>query len=394
VTVRTVALAALALAGAGLAGGAHAAPRVVADQLGTVRQVVVGDRHIAWTRCLSPLGPTEVWTAPLRSGRPRRVPGIRVPGECEPVRIVGLHGDRVVTLIRGNSLLQRLDAVHVRTGQRVPLEAEGQAASGVRITGADSEGPRVVWLREAGAGDGRQTETVLADLRSPRAGLFSGAARRVVATRSVRFAAVVPNGAWIAGDGRPVVRERLQGAQYGYGLGEERAVLLGADRTVQYARTRDGAVVAAGDLTTRVFAYTVADATSGQARVFLRDRRTGSRRLLRRLVRLPAPVPRAVPAIPAPSAHGRWVVWRERLPVRGGFVDRVLAHDVLRGRTRGVVNVRDSRGQRSFVSPPSVRSGRVAWAEVTLATAAGPRGGYYGVAPPGSRSRVLIAPVR
>ncbi len=387
-------MAAALAVGLALVPPAAAAPRIVADQLGSVRQVVLGDRHLAWTRCVTPQGPTEVWTAPVRAGRQRRVPGIRAAGPCEGVRIVGVYRDRVVTLITGNSGLRRLDAVDVRTGGRIPLEAETPAASGVRITGADVEGPRVAWLRECGAGDDRATEAVLADLRAPRAGLFGGGTRRVLYTRGLRFGAVLPTGLWVAGDGRAVVRERLTGAQYGYGQGAGRAVLVGGPRAVTQARTGAGAEVAAADLTTRVFAYTIASPDTGRAWVYLRDRRTGARRLLRRLVRLPAAVPRAVPAVPAPSAYGRFVAWRERLRAPGGYVDRILAFDTQRRRVHTVTRIRDSRGQRAFVSPPSVRAGRVAWAEVTLATAAGPEGGYYGVAPPGSRSRLLIGPVR
>jgi len=61
---------------------------------------------------------------------------------------------------------------------------------------------------------------------------------------------------------------------------------------------------------------------------------------------------------------------------------------------RTLARVRDDRRQRAFVSAPSLRAGRAAWAEVRSARAAGPAGGFYGLTPPPSRSRVLVAPVR
>lgn len=393
--IRTVPAAA-AVALAALAGPAAGAPpaRVVADQLGLVRQVSLGEKRIAWTRCVTPAGPTEVWTALRRGGPPRRVPGIRVAGDCEPVRIVGVFRDTVVTLITGRSGLRRLDVVDARTGRRTLLEAETAPASGHRITGADTEGPRVVWQREVGAGDERVSETVVGDLRSPRAGLYGGAPRRVVRTRSVRFDAVVPNGAWVSPQGSVVVREAIAGAQYGYGLGAQRAMLVTPTGLRQYARVAQGARISGIDVIRRFLAYGVANPDTGQAWVYVLDRETGSRRLVRRLRALPASVPREVPAVPAPAAHGRFVAWRERIRVARGFADRVLAYDVGRRRIAAVASVPDTRGQRAFVAPPSVRSGQVLWAEVTLPAPAGAVGGYYGVAPEGSRSRILLRRVR
>lgn len=393
-------LCAAVASGAAAAGPAAvpavAAPRVhlVADQLGIVRQVAMSARRVVWTRCVSADGPTEVWTALRTGGRPRRVPGIRVAGTCEPVRLVGVYGDRAVTLITGRSGLRRLDAVDVLTGRRTLIEADTDAASGYRITGADVDGPRVVWQREIGAGENRVSETVVGDLRAAPVGLYGAAPRRVVYTRSVRFAAVVPDGAWIGSDGGVVVRETISGAQYGYGIGEHRAMLVTPTGLVQYARLTPGSRIAAVDVTRPFLAYSVSSTAGGQTWIQLVNRSTRVKRRIRRLAGLPASVPREVPAVPSPRITGRYVTWRERLPARGGFTDRVVAYDIGRRGVVLVAQVRDSRGQRAFVTQPAAAANRVAWAEVTLPTASGALGGYYGVSSAGARSRVLVRSVR
>ena len=84
---------------------------------------------------------------------------------------------------------------------------------------------------------------------------------------------------------------------------------------------------------------------------------------------------------------------------RGGgglarFTDRVLVRSLTNRRVHLVARVDDSRGQRAFVSPPALRGRRVAWAQVTLPTAQGATGGYYGLSPVGAQARVLTATVR
>lgn len=398
--IRSLLIAAAGAAGAAVGvivpAPAAAAPRVhlVADQLGIVRQVALSARRVVWTRCVTADGPTEVWTALRTGGKPRRVPGIRVAGTCEPVRLVGVYGDLAVTLITGRSGQRRLDAVNVLTGRRTLIEADTDAASGYRITGADVDGARVVWQREIGAGDNRVSETVVGDLRAQPVGLYGAAPRRVVYTRSLRFGAVVPTGAWIGGDGAVVVRETISGAQYGYGIAEQRAMLVTPTGLSQYARLVAGSQVSDLDLTRPYLAYTVSSTTTGQVWIQLVNRSTRVKRRIRRLAGLPAAVPREVPAVPSPSITGRYVIWRERLASRGGYTDRVVAYDAGRRRITLVALVRDSRGQRAFVSQPSAAANRVAWAEMTLPTASGALGGYYGVSSDGARSRVLVRSVR
>ena len=381
---------------AAVASAAPAAPRTrtVATQVGTVRQLVQGDRYVAWTRCLSPKGPTEVWAARRTGGRPVRVRGIRAAGQCEQVRLIGAYRNQVVTLIRGKSGLQRLDAVNVRTGRRALLEAETEPASGFRIVDADTAGPRVVWIREIGAGDARVSETVVGDLRAPAVGTYAGAPRRVVYTRSMRWRAVEPRAVWIAPGGAVVVREQVSGAMYGYGTGADRLTqVLAGGRTRTVARTIDGLDIAGADVSARFVAYTVLHAASGRVWMYTLDRRTGRRRLVRRL-RVPARVPGYAPAVPVGRLEGPRLIWRERLRVRSGYRDRVLVRNLRTGRVGLVARVDDSRGQRAFVGPPTLVSRRAAWAQLVLPTAEGPAGGYYGLSPAGAQARILTAIVR
>lgn len=391
-TVLAAALAALAAA----ASAAPAAPRArtVATQLGAVRQVVQGDRYIAWTRCLSPTGPTEVWAARRAGGRARRVKGIRAGGECEQVRLIGSYRNAVVTLIRRNSGLQRLDIVDVRTGRRRLLEAETEPASGFRIVDADTAGARVVWIREIGAGDGRVSETVVGDLRAPSDGMYAGGPRRVVYRRPMQWRAVEPRAAWIAPGGAVFVREQISGAMYGYGTGADRLTQVLADgRTRTVARTVDGLTIAGADVSARFVAYTVRHEASGRVWMYTLDRRTGRRRLVRRL-RVPARVPGYAPAVPVGRLEGTRLVWRERARVRRGYRDRVVVRSLRTGKVSLVARVDDTRGQRMFVGPPTLVGRRAAWSQMVLPTAQGPTGGYYGLSPAGAQARILTAIVR
>lgn len=386
------ALAALAV----LAPNAVAAPRarVVANPLGNVRQVELGDRHIVWTRCVSPKGPTELWSARATGGRSRRVGGIRAPGPCDGVTLVGSFRDQAVVIVRNNAGLARLDSVDVRTGRRTPLEAETPAASGVRIVAADTSGPRVAWMREVGSGDARVSETVVGDLRGAFDGTFGGAPRRVVYSRSLQWMPVVPTGVWIGPDGSVVVREAIRGAVYGYGNGTDRLSLVTSTGSLrQLARPGDGFAIAGADLTRRHLTYSLLHPPSGRVWMFVLDRRTNRRRLVRRLA-VPAALPPYAPAIPVAHLDGTRMAWRERRRVRRGFTDRVLVRSLTNRRVHLVARVDDSRGQRAFVSPPALRGRRVAWAQVTLPTAQGATGGYYGLSPVGAQARVLTATVR
>lgn len=394
--LRPVVLLGLAAACA-VATVAGAAPRarVVATQTGIVRQVVQSDRYIVWTRCLGPDGPTEVWAARRGGGKALRVKGIRTRGACDPVTVVGAYRDRVVTLITGNSGLRRLDAVEIRTGRRHLLEAETTAASGVRITGADVEGPRIAWQRDVGAGDGRVSETLVGDLRAADVDGFAGAPRRVVYRRSLQWTPVVPTGVWVAPNGSVAVREAIRGALYGYGDGgHDRVTVVTPGRGLRtLARPGDGFHISGADLSNRYFAYTLTRTSSGRVWMYATDRVTGRRRVVRRLTR-PAQLPEASPAVPVATVSGTRMAWRERLRVRRGYVDRVVSRSLRDRKVRLVARIDDTRGQRRFVTAPALLGRRVAWASVALPLSGGVRGGYYGVAPAGAQSQVLTAVVR
>ena len=361
--------------------------RTVHEQIGLTRQVALGDRAVAWTRCLGVDGPTELWTAPVRGGRASRIPRVSVRGACEPVRLVGAWGDQVLAVIPGRDGLRRLESVNRRTGARTVIEAETTGADAVRVVSADLDGPRLVWLRDRGQGAGGVSEVVLADLRR-----LEG--RRVLYSRSLVFGAVRSVDVWAGPNGTAVVRQLLSGALYGYGERDERALLVGVERPVQIVRLSGGARLAAGDLSSRWFVYSVARDGDPRVRVTAYSVATGKRRLVRLARLVPAGVSAQPPAVPAPKVSGDLAAWRERLRARGGYRDRVVTLDLARRRALTAYVLADTRGQRLFLSQPAVSGRRVALAEVRLSTAYGTPGGFLGEAPVGARSRLVIARVR
>lgn len=382
-----LALTALAAALPATAASAGVQVRTVHEQAGLTRQVAIGDRTVAWTRCGGIDGPTELWTAPLGRGTARRVPRVGVRGACEPVTLVGTFGERVLAVIPGPDGLRRLSSVNRRTGARTVLDTESSVPGGTRIVAADLDGPRLVWLRERGGGVNAVSEVVLADVRRPEAA-------RVIYTRTLAFGAVRTLDVWAGPNGTAVVRQALSGALYGYGDRDERALLVGPPRPLQIVRLTGGARVAAGDLSNRWFVYSVARDGDPRVRVTAYEVATGRRRLVRLARLVPAGVPATPPAVPAPKVSGDLAAWRERLRGRGGYRDRVVTIDLAKRRARTAYVLADTRGQRLFISQPAVRGARVALAEVRLSTAYGATGGFLGEAPVGARSRIVLARVR
>jgi hypothetical protein len=387
-TLTTLAAAALAAAAAVPASLAAApAPRLVDEGVGLTRQVSLGDRIVAWTRCLGGPGPTEIRWAPVTRGPARRVPAVRAPGTCDGLQLVGTWGTNVLALIPGGDGLRRLVQVDARTGARVVLDAETPGAAGVRIAAADADGPRVAWLRESGAGAARVSEATVTDLRRP-------GVRAVRYARSLRFGAVRPTGVWISPRGALVVREILSGALYGYGERDERLLLVRGGTARQVARLATGGQFAAADISARWLVYSYARAGDRRVWVTAYSLTRGTRRVVRVARLLPAGAEPVSPAVPAPSAAGDVAGWRERLRAPGGYADRVVAVNLARRRSVTVVRIADTSGQRRFTSQPSLRGARAAWAQASLSTAYGVAGGFLGETPVGARSRLSIARVR
>jgi hypothetical protein len=382
-----VPLAACGLLIAAPAVAAAPTPRPVDEGVGLTRQVSLGDRVVAWTRCLGGPGPTEVRWAPAAGGPARRVPGLRAAGACEGLTLVGTSGTRVVALVGDAAGLRRLVQVDARTGAAVVLDAETPGEWGVRIPAADIDGPRVAWLRESGPEAARVSEATVTDLRRP-------GVRSVRYTRSLRFGAVRPTGVWVSPRGALVVREVLSGALYGYGERDERLLLVAGGRARQVARLATGGRFTAADVSARWLVYSYAREGDRRVWVSAYSLARGTRRVVRVARLLPAGVEPVTPAVPAPSVAGDVAGWRERLRAPGGYADRVVVLNLARRRAATVARIPDSGGQRRFTSQPSLRGVRAAWAEVNLATASGAPGGYLGAAPAGARSRLVVARVR
>ncbi|MFN8108795.1 MAG: hypothetical protein U0Y82_02975 [Thermoleophilia bacterium] len=356
------------------------------EQPGLTRQVAIDARWVAWTRCLGQTGPTEVWAARRGTTTSGPIRGIRAPGACETATLVGVSGDRVVLLLPIGGGLRKLVSVDPTTGVQTLLDTDTPLDDGVRITSADVAGPTVTWLREVGAGNGREADV----LQAPADGTQPP---HTVYQRSLIYGAVHPVAVWGTAGGAVVVRELLTGAVYGYGIGQEQAVLVDGTRRTALAGMSGGAHIATADFANGWFVYTLVRDGSNKVMVMARNVHTGARRALRTLV-LPRTVPVQSPAVPVPTIAGNIAAWRERLRVPGGFRERIVASDLARRKQGAVVLLRDSLGQRLFMSQPAAFTTRVAFATVHLANASGPLGGYLGQAPVGARSGIQVTRLR
>lgn len=388
--LRTIRLLILAAALAVVpTASAATSPAIVAEQLGSVRQVVAGDGYLVWTRCTAPDGPTEIWSALTPRGPARKVAGIRVAGTCEPIRLVGTWRGQVVALVPGPTGLRRLEAITLATGARRVLDEETATAPGRSLVAADISAAKVGWLRSEGEPGARVTQALVADLRLPQS------APGVAYTRSLAFSAVIPTGVWVNTRGDVAVREVLSGAQYGYGVADQRVTLIRAGQTPRrITQVSTGARVVGGDLGTGWFVYSIARDDRLRVWVYVYDLKTGTRRILRVANAASSSVAREAPAVPTPVLGSARAAWRERTRAPGGFVDRIRVYDLARKRLMTPVAVPDTAGQRLFLSPPALGRTTVAWAQVRLATAGGPQGGFLGLAGPGARSRLVTASVR
>ena len=161
------------LAGLGLAavaavpGGASAAPFVLTQQSGIVREVVRGAEWAAWTRCVTQSGPTEVWARRFGTKEVVQLPSLTVPGTCGGVSLHGITGSTVIASAPDAAGLRRLAAVGITTAAERVLDRDTTDATGARIVAADAYGPLVAWVRDVTQSGERYSEVLTADLRQP-----------------------------------------------------------------------------------------------------------------------------------------------------------------------------------------------------------------------------------
>ena len=359
---------------------ARSAPTVLAAQPGMIRQVVQGDGYTAWTRCRGRRGPTDVWAA-RGTKPPRRVAGLGRGGACEPQRLVGIAGGRLIVdlPVRGG---RELVAVPLRGGTRRTIVASSVAPGGLELVDAASGGRRVAWIQVVGAPADRVAQVVALDLRRD--------APAVVHERALSSGAIELTGVWISPSGRVAFRERLRGAQYGYGAGADRVRLRSAGGVLrELVRTSGPVRVAGAALSNRWFTYSLT--REGDRRVWItaRDLARGTKRRLRVARAAPPRLALAPPAGPAPELSGGLGVWRERLRKGGRFTDSIRSSRALRTDRRVVERRIDVRGQRLFQSAPVVSRGVATWAIIEFRRATGWRGGYAGLSRVPARSTVV-----
>lgn len=376
-----IAAAAAALAVPALAG---AEPVVVAEQTGLVRQVVRAQGVTAWTRCASPSGPTDVFAVRGRT-RPARIVSLRARGACEPQRLLGISRGALVVLAPattgGGKRLVEV-ALPAQT-TRVIAEAT-PGPEGTEIVDAALGGRRVAWIRETGPARRRVQEILVADLADPTS------PPAVVHTRVVGGGAVTLTGVWVSPRGSVAFRERLQGALYGYGNGQDRLRLRESTGRIRDLATTSGVVrVAGASLSGRFLAYSVVREGDRRVWIYAFDLDRNIKKRLRLLRAAPPRLAPDPPAVPVPYLSGSQAVWRERSPKGRRFVDAIRSSRAVQTERRPVESLLDVPGQKLFQSPPTVTGGVAAWSIVRFTRPAGVSGGWAGLSKVRARSTIV-----
>ena len=364
-----LALAAAAAGAFAAAGPAQAAPVEIARQPGIARQVVVGGADTAWTRCRGLRGRVEVWTARGRS-RPRRISALTRRGACEPQRLLGIARRNLLVEVPTGGRTQVL-AVPLKGGPRRVLAEETSGPEGLEIVDASAGGNRVAWIQLTGPADDRVAEVIALDIR--RGG------PSVVYTRHLSPEAVEPTGVWISPGGRVVVRERLRGAQYGYGSGRDRLQVVLADGRLRAIAGTSGRVrIVDASVGGRWMTYSVAREGDRRVWIYARDLQRGTKKRLRVVRAAPPRQALAAPQVPTPVTSGSLTAWRERTRKGRRFLDVIRSARALQTRRSTVDRHLDVHGQRLFQSPPVVERRRATWAVVEFRRSTGWGGGYAG----------------
>ena len=384
---RTLVIAATAGSCAALAGGsAPATPLVVANQPGVVRQTERAAKWAAWTRCVAPEGPSEVWAR--RSGQHKLTRILRTARPCDAHDLVGIFNNGLFLLAQRGNDLRRLLAVDLRDRSRSVVDQETPGAGGRELLAADVNGPSLAWIRVVGPADARMAEVVVRNLAT---GVDRIAHRRELASGAVRLV-----GVWVNARGDVAIHEVLRGEVFLYGNGQERIRLLrardGGFRTL--ASVRGLVHVAAADLGGTRFSYSLVRENDLRVWVYGWDLTQNRRRLLR--VARAAPPTGAItpPAVAEPRLYADAVVWRERTRRgRRAFNDGVRRAGLIQGPRQRIFPEQDVRGQRIFVGPPALYKRIVMWPVTTFTGNARWRGGYEGLSTRRARTKVMMAPL-
>ncbi len=391
----TLGVALACVGGVGGAAVADARPTVIAEQDGFVRQVERWGNTFAWTRCLTPTGPSEVWVRSAATKQNTALAGLTVQGACEGQRILGMTAGQVALTVRGTDGLNRVTVVPVAGGPEQVLEQETNDGPKWRITAADAYGPLVTWVRMAEDGPDWRIQVLTRDHR------VANPETKIVWQTAQPNGRYRIDGVWQSGDGSVLMRQLSLGPSPTYStqagtILHSQLVRRNTDGTMQTIASVKGNVrIADADIDKEHVMWSLIRTDSNSSWVYHRDLTRNVKRLLSVRANTVRPSLRVGPAFPTVSVQGPRGAWHMRQRyVNRTFIDRMWGEGLQFGRRSNLNAMPDTVQQRTFQSPPSVWGRFAQWAVVRHAGPSGWQGGYTGLSGHGAKSQVVVSAIR
>lgn len=389
----SVALGCIGLAAA--AATADARPVVLAEQDGFIRQVDRWANTFAWTRCVSPTGPSEVWVRSAITKQTSQLPGLTTEGTCDGQQLLGMTQNQIALTVRGVDGLSRVTVAPVDGGPERVLEQESNAGAKWRITAADAYGPLVTWVRMADDGPNWRVQLVTTDFRVPNP-------QPTVVWQTAQPAGRYRiDGVWQSGDGSVLMRQVSLGPAptYSTQAGPVTTSVLvrrRTDSTMQTISSVRGAIrIADADIDRDHVMWSLIRTDSNSSWVYHRDLTRNVKRILSVRANTVRPSLRVGPAYPTVAVQGPRGAWhmRQRSSNRT-FIDRMWGEGLQFGRRTNLNALPDTVRQEVFQSPPAVWGRFAQWAVTRYTGPSGWQGGYTGLSGHGARSQVVVAAIR
>lgn len=392
-------LATALVAGIGMATAAAtsatAKPLVMVQQDGFVRTVERWGDWMAWTRCTSNTGPTEVWARSFKTKQMVQVPGLTGAGCETELQLHGVIGDEVIVTRPGPDGLQRLSAVKIGDGKERVFEQETKDGETLTLNAVDTYGPLVVWSRDRTTDRDRVAELVTLDLRT------ANAKPKIEWGTSSSNGKLRIDGVWQSGDGNILFRQITAGPPPTYQKGSEPALhsqlILrrknGSTYTVSSVKGPIRIADAAIDRTNVMYSLIRTDSNSSW--VYHRDLKRSSRRLLSAKAHTVRPTYRIGTSYPTVGVYGGKGAWhmRQRFPNRT-YIDRMWGEDLTFGRRSNLDARPDTVQQRIYQGMPSVWSHFAQWPVIQHDGPSGWAGGYTGLSGRSATSQIVISSIR
>lgn len=386
---RLIPLAAVACAA--ITAPAGAAPLVLTEQTGIVRQIVRGSQWAAWVRCPAPTAPAEIWARQIGGAKTVvQIPTAKPLADCDSQRLFGISGSTLIARTASPSEPARAVAIRIPDGAEINvLDREVADATDARLVAGDTYGPFVAWVRDSTQGQDRVSEVLTWSLSDPTKP--PEVVRRQSHTGGGRI-----TGVWRGGSGEVMWRQAIPSGVYAaYSTGEETLIRRRADGTLQTISRVTGPIhIAHADLDRDYAVYSLVRDDSNAAYIYARDLVRDQKRLLRIGRSAVRPLIRLGADMPAPKVYGSLVAWRERERLANKtFVDTARRAN-LATQTSGVsLSLPDRRDQRIFQSAPDVYGKFATWAVVRYAGPTGWAGGYSGVATQPATSQIVVTAI-